>query len=172
MKKKNCTLAGHRPNNLSNGNNDNLPQNLLIKRQLEEEIIKKINDGYSDFYCGMEIGCELWAGEIVLALKKNPDYQNLGIRLIAVLASEEQANDWDDDTRDLYFDSLSECDEVVYTSNQLIVDGLLLRNGYLAKYTDCLIAVFAGDKDSNTADLIKRMQEKDREIVMIPLKPE
>lgn len=172
MNDKNCTLAGHRPNNLPQGNHENHPENLLIKRQLEETIVGKINEGYRNFYCGMEIGCELWSGKIVLSLKEDSDYQNLGIRLVAVLASEEQANDWDDDTRDLYFDSLAKCDEVIYTSNQLLDDGLLLRNGYLAKHTECLVAVFSGDKNSNTADLIKRIQSQDKGIVMIPLKSE
>lgn len=48
MKRKICTLGGHRPNHLPFGTDES--QHDGLKKQLEERILEKIREGYKVFY--------------------------------------------------------------------------------------------------------------------------
>lgn len=56
-------FTGHRPEKLTRSER-------LIKRDLEKEIKRAINDGFTTFITGMARGTDIWAAEIVLELKE------------------------------------------------------------------------------------------------------
>ena len=58
-----CCFTGHRPNGLKR-------PAWLIKIDLEREIKKAVNDGFTVFISGMAQGVDIWAAQIVLKLRK------------------------------------------------------------------------------------------------------
>ena len=58
-----CCFTGHRPERLE------MPPG-KVKRWLEEQIRKAVEDGYTDFVTGMQRGVDIWAAEIVMQLKE------------------------------------------------------------------------------------------------------
>ena len=58
-----CSFTGHRPERLE------MSEDKVIA-WLEEQIRKAVSDGYTDFITGMQRGVDIWAGEIVLKLRK------------------------------------------------------------------------------------------------------
>ena len=59
-----CCFTGHRPEKLKRAET-------VIKKGLEEAILKAIHDGYTTFITGMARGVDIWAGQIVLRLHQN-----------------------------------------------------------------------------------------------------
>lgn len=162
-KKKHCTITGLSPQQLpfSLGT----PEEKSLKEQIKREILKAIQDGYTEFSCGMELGCELWAGEILLGLR-----EEFPIRIISVLASEQRADDWSDEDRERYFDEvLPQVDEEIYTSRSDSPEAIPYRNQFLAQKVDRLIAVDNGADISDVSDLVDRAKELGKEIVLIKI---
>ncbi len=69
-----CCFTGHRPDKMQMKEDE-------IKPLLKAQICNAINDGFTTFITGMAPGVDIWAGEIVIELKKN----NPSLKLIAAI---------------------------------------------------------------------------------------
>lgn len=67
-----CCFTGHRPEKLNCGVKK-------VKDLLTSAIIQAVTDGFTIFITGMARGVDIWAGEIVLQLRKD----NPSIKLVA-----------------------------------------------------------------------------------------
>ena len=72
-----CCFTGHRENKLHRTEKE-------ILKDLDREISRALEDGYTTFICGMAYGVDIWAGEIVA--KKR--FWNHRIKLIAAVPFE------------------------------------------------------------------------------------
>lgn len=162
-KKEKCTLTGL--SNLQLPFSEQSKEGEALKKRIENSILQAIEEGYVTFFCGMENGCELWTGEILLRLKKEHP-----LKVISVIASENRADFWSEDDRERYFDKLlPHVDEEIYTSRTNDNDAILYRNQFLAKRTDLLIAVDNGADISDVADMIRRCQKLKKEVRIIEI---
>ncbi|MFI3253838.1 MAG: SLOG family protein [Eubacteriales bacterium] len=165
--KKHCTITGLSPQQFpfSIGSPEEKALEKSLKEQIKNEILQAIQEEYTEFYCGMELGCELWAGEILLELR-----QEFPIKITSVIASEHRADDWSDEDREKYFDEvLPNVDEEIYASRANSHEAIPYRNKLLAQRTDKLIAVDNGADISDVADLIRRVKKLGKEIVLIEI---
>lgn len=162
-----CVITGHHAHELPFDLSPNSPETQSLQEKLRSKIIEFVEKDITYFYCGMELGVELWAGEILLALKD--EYPDIYIH--SVIASEHRADDWSDDDRERYFDELlPHCDEESYTSTRDDGGGAMLyRNSYLAKEGDIFIAVWNGAEICDTADLIRKAKKQRKETIVIEL---
>lgn len=160
---KACAFTGHRPQRFIFGFDEEHPYCITMKELLEQEIRRMIDVGVTTFYSGMALGIDIWAAEIVLRLKT--DYPDT--RLIAVLPHEEQANKWSVEHRERYFNTLSECDDVITLQTHYTSDCMHKRNRYLIDHAKYLIAVYDGNEKGGTAYTVKYAQEQNREITVI-----
>ena len=74
---KACCFTGHRPKKCKGTEAD-------FRKQLNDEIRKAINDGFSFFITGMAPGVDTWAAEEVLKIKA----EMTGIELICAVPFE------------------------------------------------------------------------------------
>ncbi len=164
--KTKCVIVGHLHHELQGGGVADHPESIEIQDKLRKKLIELIEGGTTYFYCGMELGVELWAGEILLVLKE--DYPQ--IKIHSVIASEERANDWSEEDRERYFDEvLPNCDEETYTSVRNDDEALPYRNSYLSKQADLFLAVWNGGETCHTADLVRKVEKLGKEIILIRL---
>ena len=142
-KENSLCFSGHR--------SEKLPQDReqlkKLKIVLWEEIDKAIQDGITTFYYGGCYGFDLIAASIVEQRKRviklvDPKL----IRLIAVLPYEEQANDWNEDDRNLYFDLLSKSDDVITLHTKFKKGYYYERNRYMVDRSSRLICYCADNK--------------------------
>ena len=119
-----CAFTGHR-----NLNADFSLKELKIKIEgLIKE--KKVNT----FYCGMAMGFDLYAGEIVAKLKKK-----YPVRLIACVPYYGQEKGYLEDYKKRYVKLLKACDEQVLLSEKYYRGCLLQRNRYMVDNSQFLI---------------------------------
>ena len=144
-----CCFTGHRPEKLRLSERE-------VCAALEREIHNAITDGFHVFISGMARGTDIWAAEIVLAMKKK--YPDKNINLIAAIPYEGQTNKWSEDWKKRYADILNQADEKVLLQKQYTRGCLHARNRYMVDNSSFIIAVFNGEEGGTkyTIDYAKK----------------
>lgn len=143
MRQHRCCFTGHRPQKLTRSEK-------AIKKDLEASITAAVKDGFTTFITGMAYGVDIWAGEIVVQLrKKNPN-----LRLIAAVPFDGFDNRWSSEWQQDYSALLEEADLVRYICPRYNPGAYQRRNEWMVDHSARVIAVFNGEKSGtkNTVD--------------------
>lgn len=97
-------------------------------------------EDYRIFYTGGCTGFDILAGETVLGMKD----EFPGLRLIAVLPFEEQANAWSEFWREKYFNLLERCDDVITLQPKYTPGCYQRRNRYMVDRSSLVICCYHG----------------------------
>ena len=107
-----------------------------VSRELKVILTDLCNKGYTNFLCGMAVGFDLLAGEMVIDLQRDfPD-----INLIAVIPCEEQARNFSRVDKERYQRLLSFARESIYTSKNYEMGCMHKRNRYLVVHSSICVA--------------------------------
>lgn len=158
-----CCLAGHRPAGFAFGYNEEHPACLKIKQAIYRQITFLADNGVSCFLSGMAQGAELWAAELVLELKCNRP----NIILACVLPCDAQANRWHESARARYRTILQQADHTHFTSRHYTDDCTKRRNQFLVDHSSLVLAVYNGNPQTGTAQLLSYAQRQGRPISII-----
>lgn len=146
-RKKRCCFTGHRPQKLTRSE-------AAVRRDLEKAIVEAIEAGYTTFITGMAYGVDIWAGEIVLRLKRsNPE-----LHLIAAVPFGGFESRWSREWKERYTDLLGKTDLVRYICPAYHAGAYQRRNEWMVDHSALVIAVFNGEKSGtkNTIDYAAR----------------
>lgn len=164
MKNENvcCFITGaFMPFLKEDGNN---AQKNEFKEKIRQEIKNLIeNENVKLFYSGMEEGADLFASDFVLSLKDKND-----IFLNCVIPFEEQAADYDEKTRDLYFSVASRCDNEIMFRRKREFSCRKKRDIYMIDKSN-IVFFFWDMKDPYTFSLISYASNKKKIILLDPL---
>ena len=119
-----CAFTGHR--NLSGYDFDEL--------LLERVILNLVKNGVTRFLCGMAVGFDLKAAQIVLALK-----ERYNVELVACLPCTNQSERFSARDKLIYAQVLERCDEVVILENEYKSGCMFKRDRYLVDNSDTLV---------------------------------
>ena len=133
LRKHRCCFTGHRPEKLSRTER-------AIKSDLKKEIKLAIKDGYTVYLTGMARGTDLWAAEIVLALRK----RNKDLKLICAVPYEGFELRWSEHWQNLYRKMLAEADLVKVIGNGYHPSIFQIRNEWMVDRSSRVIAVYNG----------------------------
>lgn len=161
-----CYLCGQKAQTLPFGSDEGHPDCLRLKVCLLGAIDVLRQDGVTTFLTGMEQGIGLIAAELVLDLKQT--YPGSGIRLVAVLPYEGQANEWNEATRERYFHILSKADEVITLQPRYTTTCMQEHSRYLVDASSHLIAVWNGSRGT-TGSTVSYAKRKGRSITILHL---
>lgn len=150
-----CCFTGHRPEKLTRSEAD-------IKKDLEVEILQAVNDGFVTFITGMARGTDIWAGEIVLRLRKH----NPNLHLIAASPYEGFERRWSVDWQRRYSDVLEQADLVRFICKGYSRACFQLRNEWMVNRSTRVIAVYNGEP-GGTQNTIKYANTLNIETVII-----
>ena len=163
MKETCCAFTGHRPKSFPWKNNEIDYRCVLLKEVLAEQIRGLQAKGVTDWLSGMAEGVDLWAAEIVLALReKNPV-----LKLHCVLPHKGQAEKWSLLAQEKYHSILKQADSITYISREFYNGCMLDRNHYLVDHTAYLLAVYSGVRRSGTGATVNYARKLGREIIII-----
>ena len=136
-----CCVIGHQPANLPFGANETDERCIRLKKELRKAIEDQIKDGFvTRFLCPMNIGAELFAAEIIEDLQA----EEKDITLTAILPYELQAEDWPEEGRERFFETVRRCNEEKQV--QAHYDDMCMANTarLMTDAADCVIAVWNG----------------------------
>lgn len=142
-----CCFTGHRPEKLNRSEAE-------IKKDLEVAILQAINDGFVTFITGMARGVDIWAGEIILQLRK----QNPNLHLIAASPYEGFESRWSADWQRRYKDILDQADLVRFVCKGYSKACFQIRNEWMVNRSTRVIAVYNGEAGGtrNTIEYAER----------------
>jgi len=156
-KEKSLCFSGNRSEKLPQSK-EKLEQ---LQVKLHEAIEKAIEDGIDTFYFGACDGFDLMCSKSVLLRKKVIHmYNPKVIKLIAIVAYEEQSNNWNEANRELYFNTLAQCDEVITLHSRFTVGCYHECNCYMVEHSSKLICYYDGGR-GGTADIVNCAQKKE-----------
>ncbi len=135
-------FTGHRPEKIKNGIAEDSPAIQQLKESLRDAILEKINMGCTCFLSGMAMGADLWAAEIVLALKEDDP----ALKLVAVVPFTGQADRFPLRWKERYQAVLDRCDAVKVLSQSYYKSCFHVRNRWLVEHSAHLIAVYNGSR--------------------------
>ena len=119
---KSMTFAGHRHIPIQRRNE--------LYAKLEKAVKANYANGVRNFNCGMALGFNLLAAEVVVRVKaQHPD-----ITLTAVVPFRRQCERWSDKDRRHYYALISQADKVIVLSEIYYNGCLLKRNDYMLSH--------------------------------------
>ena len=77
MSIKSCAITGHRPARFKWKYKENNTGCKRLKKRLRDQIVALYEQGVRRFYVGGALGVDMWAGEILLQLKEQPEYNDI-----------------------------------------------------------------------------------------------
>ncbi len=120
-------------------------------RELEAAIRELYARGYRNFLCGMAVGFDLAAAEVVLALRcELPE-----IKVVAVVPFAGMEQRFPVSQRTIFDRVIVESDEVITLATHYAVSVYAMRNNYLVDNSSAVIAYFTGEK-GGTAYTVRR----------------
>ena len=126
-------FSGHRPEKL-------IRCEYEIKRDLEKQIMYETGQNRNVFISGMARGVDIWAAEIVLALKSKND----NIKLICACPYIDFEKNWSKVWQKRYSNILDNADYIRYISPKYSASCFQVRNEWMVNHSSKLIAVFNG----------------------------
>lgn len=131
LRQHRCCFTGHRPNDLKR-------PAWLIKIDLEREIKKAVNEGFTVFISGMAQGVDIWAAQIVLKLRQ----KGAPIKLICACPFAGFESRWDPSWQQQYKEILDSADLVRYICPSYSRSCFQIRNEWMVDHSARVIAVF------------------------------
>lgn len=153
-KNQTCCFSGHRI----------LPKNKMenILERLNFEIDTLISQGVTDFISGGALGFDQIVASMIIA-KKEMGYN---IRLALALPCRNQDKFWSVQQRKLYFDLLSEVDEIIYVSEEYYDGCMDKRNRYMVeKSAYCICALL--NLHSGTGNTTKYARQNGLKVINV-----
>lgn len=129
---KGCALTGHRT----------LGKDFSVEKlkTVLSDLVEKEN--ITSFYCGMAMGFDLTACEILLKMKES----NPSLKVVACIPCPEQAKYYPPHIGEKYRQLVALCDERVVLSPQYTVACMHIRNHYMVNHARFLVAYCTRDK--------------------------
>lgn len=169
METLSCTITGHRPTRFKWKYNERDEGCRRLKRRLRDQLVCMYERGVRRFYTGGALGVDLWAGEILLRLKEQPDFAE--IELMIALPFEGYNAEWDKRSQ-------ARIDFLIKHSQETVVVGergqpptacYRKRNEYMVNRSQYLIAVFDREKNqrSGTLQTVNFAKKKHLRIIYI-----
>lgn len=165
MEMLSCAITGHRPSRFKWKYKENNNGCKRLKKRLHDQLVLLYENGYRCFYVGGAMGVDMWAGEILLQLKEQPEYHD--IQLISALPFEGYDQEWDEwhKKRSHFIQAHT---EVVVVGSQPGAIGYKKRNYYMVDHADVLLAVYDnGTVRSGTGMTVNYARKKGLKIIFI-----
>ena len=158
-----CAFTGHRPQKLSWRNDETAPGCVALKEAIAAQIATLIGNGYTEFLSGMAPGVDMWAAQIVLALRVT----NPSLHLHCILPCVEQSAKWSAALRKQYRAILEQADSIIFVNRADKKNCMLERDRFLVSYASLVLAVYNGEKRGGTAATIRYARKLGRDLIVI-----
>ena len=148
-------FTGHRPEKLKR-------MQWLIKRELKKEILRAVDDGIYVFVSGMARGVDIWAAEIVLALRDS----GKPVKLICASPFQGFEARWSEDWKSRYNAIMAAADHTVYVCKGYSRSCFQIRNEWMVDRSARVIAVYNGEP-GGTKNTIEYAQQGDLNVQIV-----
>ena len=164
-----CAITGHRPTRFRFKYDENNNGCKRIKKRIRDQLIQLYEQGFRQFWVGGALGVDMWAGEILLRLKEQPEYSEIQLKI--ALPFEGHDTDWEDRSRSRMSFLIRHSAETVIVGNKEAPPAVNYRrrNEYMVDRAGYLLAVYDNDRSirSGTGMTVNYARKKGLPITLI-----
>lgn len=160
---KSCCFTGYRPSKFKFKFDKEDSDYLDFESKLANAIFELPQNGGVRFFCGMAMGFDILAGEIVAELKQ---FSSFSVELIAVVPFKGQADNWPPQWKKRYNNLLKKADSVICMSDIYERGCYQKRNRYMVDNSDTVLTYFSGEP-GGTAQTVAYAKRKGKKIINI-----
>lgn len=162
-----CAITGHRPTRFKFKYNENYTGCKRLKKRLHDQFAALYEQGVRRFLVGGALGVDMWSGEILLEMKRKPEYA--GIELVIVLPHPGHDERWDERSKRRMAFLLEHSTEHLTIGTDSSAESYYRRNRYLVDHADCLVAVYDNDRvvRSGTEMTVRYAEKRGKPVVLI-----
>ena len=135
-----CAITSQRPTRFKFKYQEYMTSCKRLKKRLHDVFAELYRRGVRRFYVGGALGVDLWAGEILLEMRRREEYQGLEIVLVYPFPGHDER--WDPKSRERLRHLKENCDQFVMGSKIVGAQGYWERTAYMVEHADCLAAVY------------------------------
>jgi len=167
MELHSCAITGHNPKRFKWKYKENNTGCKRLKKRIHDQIVLLYEKGVRRFYVGGTLGVDMWAGEIILRLKEQPEYSE--IELVVVLPFPGHEAEWDIRSRERLAFLIRHSAECVTVGQVADSESYYQRNRYMVDHVDCLLAVYDNDRNicGGTGQTVRYAEHKKMPIILI-----
>lgn len=92
-----CAVLGHKPTRFKFKYKENYKLCVKLKKQMQEQFQALYEEGIHCFWVSGTLGVGIWAGEILLRMKEQPEFQALELTVLRPYLGHDR--EWDDRSR-------------------------------------------------------------------------
>jgi uncharacterized phage-like protein YoqJ len=166
---KSLLVTGYKSHELSVFNEKH-PGIKFIKKALEKNLLKCLEEGLEWVIVSGQLGVEMWAAEVVLELKKT-DFQHLKLAVLTPFLNQEK--NWAEQRQEYYQSIIAEAD-YVNSITKIEYEGpwqFKAKNRFLLDNTDGMLILFDEEKDGSPKfimeEALKRVETSEYEVFQI-----
>lgn len=162
-----CAITGHRPSRFKFKYDEKNTGCKRLKKRLHDQLILLYEQGVRRFYVGGALGVDMWAGEILLRLKEQPEYSDL--ELVEVLPFEGHDDKWDARSRQRLTFLREHSEFVTIIGKHGVGNAYLERNRYIVDQADYVLAVYDNNRKirSGTGMTVHFAEKKGLPVILI-----
>ena len=135
-----CAITSQRPTRFKFKYQEYMTSCKRLKKRLHDVFVELYRRGVRRFYVGGALGVDLWAGEILLEMRRQEEYQGLEIVLVYPFLGHDER--WDPKSRERLRHLKENCDQFAMGSEVVGAQGYRERTAYMVEHADCLVAVY------------------------------
>ena len=148
-----CAFTGHRK-----------LESTVTKERVYQQVENLVKEGIDTFFCGLALGFDMLAGEVVLELKKN--YPQ--IRLIGCIPFLGQESRFPKKEQLRYQTVKNGCNETVVLGEPYTPWAFHARNDYMCEHADMAFA-YLTKENGGTAYTVKAFQKAGKPVVFLKM---
>lgn len=169
MKLPSCAVTGHRPTRFKFKYKEDTAGCKRLKKRLHDQFALLYQNGVRCFFVGGALGVDMWAAEILLRMKEQPEYEE--VELITVLPFEGYDAKWDERSRSR-MQFIRRHSRVVVVDSVQGSESYLKRNRYMVDHADYLIAVFDNEHSIRSGTQMTVNYARKRKLPIILIHPD
>lgn len=161
-----CAVTGYRPSRFRFKYNENNTDCKRLKKRMKEQFAILYRKGVHHFIVGGALGVDMWAGEILMEMKKQFEFSEIALTM--ALPFNEHDKDWDSVSRGRNRDLEAQA-EVIIIGNESGIESYIKRNHFMVENADVILAVYDNNRKirSGTAMTVHYAHRKKKPVILI-----
>lgn len=143
---KTCSIIGHQGTRFRFKYKDSNNGCKRLKRRMQEQFIILYEEGVRQFWIGGGLGVDVWAGEILLRLKEQPEYSEIVLNVAVPYAGYDEKWDARSKLRMEFLTKHSAATKMICTGSYPPSACYRQKDRFLIEQADCLLAIYDNDR--------------------------
>lgn len=143
MKICSCAVIGQHPTRFKFKYNEYMTSCKRIKKRMHDVFVSLYQRGVRCFFIGGALGVDMWAGEILLNMQRQTEYQELQVIMVCPFPGHDVR--WDPKSQARQRKLCEGCTKVLMGTEHPGSEGYKKRTEYMMKRADYVVAVYDND---------------------------